>query len=121
MKAVSPTIEKNVVAPKSVLFALKIMRLYEKLCSKGTDRLLATHLLQSGTSIGTLVREAELTESKPEFLDLINRALKDAQTAARCLLLLKEGSYIHSLEYGKLNADCDEITTLLTEIIDQLQ
>ncbi|GEM_PF-4024411 len=121
MKAVTSEIEKNVVAPKSVMFALKIMRMYKRLCSMGSDRIIATQLLQSGTSIGASVRDAELTESKTEFLYLINRALKEAHTTAYCLILIKERSFISAEEYEKLNAACNEITTLLSDIIDQLQ
>lgn len=121
MKAVSSEIEKNVVVPKSVAFALKIIRAYKLLCIGESDPILFEQLLQSGTSIGTLVMEAELTESKPEFIGAIGMALKEAHKTAGWLLLLKKRSYISVPEYEKLKADCDEITVLLYDIIYQLQ
>lgn len=121
MKAVTSDIEKNVVAPKSVAFALRIIRAYELLYTGENDPILLGQLLQSGTSISTLVMEAELTESKPDFIGAIDMALKEAHKTAGWLLLLKKRSYINVPEYEKLKADCDEITVMLYDIIYQLQ
>ena len=52
---------------KSKLFAIRIVRLYQYLCSEKTEFVLSKQLLRSGTSIGANLAESECAISKKTF------------------------------------------------------
>ena len=68
----------NLVLDKSFQFAQQIVFLYKQLIDKSDNRVLATQLLKSGTSIGANIREAVRSQSRNEFLAKMNISLKEA-------------------------------------------
>ena len=54
---------ENIIKTKSFSFALRIVKLYQFLCSDKKEYVLSKQLLRSGTAIGALVRESEQAES----------------------------------------------------------
>lgn len=58
----------NVVKNKSFNFAVRIVKLYQYLCSEKKEFVLSKQLLRCGTSIGVMFREAEHAESKQDFI-----------------------------------------------------
>jgi four helix bundle protein len=70
-----------------------------------TIRVIARQLLQSGTSIGANVMEAQASSSKREFTNFLNHALKSANESKFWLALLRDS--------GK--AERKPVDTLLTE------
>ena len=69
---------KNIVKDKSYSFALRIIKLYKHLLAEHKEYVLSKQILRSGTSIGALVTEAEHAQSKRDFLNKMNIALKEA-------------------------------------------
>lgn len=59
--------KNNVIKHKSFDFAIRIVKLYQYLCTEKKEFTLSKQLLRSGTSIGAMVREAEHAESKNDF------------------------------------------------------
>jgi len=74
-------------------------------------------LLRSGTSIGALVREAEHAQSKADFLNKMNIALKEANETVYWLILLRETEYLTDSEYASLHADGEELLKILASIV----
>lgn len=70
-------------------------------------------MLRSGTSIGALLREAEHAQSKADFLNKANVALKEANETAYWLELLFETDYLQKNEFDSLHKDAEEILKLL--------
>ena len=70
--------KQNIVADKSTLFALRIVKAYKFLCNQQKEYVLSKQLLRSGTAIGALVRESEHAESKADFIHKLSIALKEA-------------------------------------------
>ena len=70
--------KKNIVMDKSYAFALRIIKLYKYLANNKNEFVLSKQILRSGTSIGALVREAEHAQSKKDFINKMNVALKEA-------------------------------------------
>ncbi len=60
--------KENVVKTKSFLFAVRVVKLYQFLCEDKREFVLSKQLLRSGTSVGAMVREAEHSESKADFV-----------------------------------------------------
>ena len=63
---------------KSFDFALRIVKSYKFLCMEKKEFVLSKQLLRSGTAIGALIKEAEHAQSKADFINKMNIALKEA-------------------------------------------
>ena len=79
---------------KSKLFAIRIVRLYQYLCSEKTEFVLSKQLLRSGTSIGANLAESECAISKKDFLAKVYIALKECAETLYWLELLRENGYL---------------------------
>ena len=109
--------KKNVVAEKSIAFAIRIVKAYKFLITEHKEYVLSKQLLKSGTAIGALVRESEHAESKADFVHKLSIALKEANETDYWLLILSETGYLNENEYGSLKNDCDELIRLLVSIV----
>ena len=79
--------------------------------------ILSKQLLRSGTAIGALVKEAEHAQSKADFLNKMNVALKEANETEYWLMLLKDSAYISTKEFDSISIDCSEVLRLLVSIV----
>jgi four helix bundle protein len=78
---------------------------------------LSKQLLRSGTAIGALAKEAELAESKPDFIHKLSIALKEANETQYWLQLLLATGYLTEEAFTSINKDITELLKLLTSII----
>jgi len=108
---------ENVIKNKSFQFAIRIVKLYQFLCNEKKEFILSKQLLRSGTSIGAMVREAEHSESKADFIHKLAIAQKEINETIYWLELLKETNYLTIQEFESIYADAVEIIKLLTSII----
>lgn len=109
--------KQNIVAEKSIAFAIRIVRAYKFLCNEKKEYVLSKQLLRSGTAIGALIREAEHAESKADFIHKLSIALKEANEADYWLFILLESEYLSKTEYDSIQNDCQELLKLLVSII----
>ncbi len=58
---------KSILKNQSFLFAIRIVKLHRFLIKK-KDFELSRQILRSGTAFGALIREAQNTESKKDFI-----------------------------------------------------
>ncbi|MDR1097821.1 MAG: four helix bundle protein [Tannerella sp.] len=108
---------KNFIAPKSYAFALRIINLYKWLTSDKKEFILSKQVLRSGTAIGALVKEAEHAQSKADFLNKMNIALKEANETEYWLMLLKDSHFLPETEFNSIHIDCSELIRLLVSIV----
>ena len=73
-------------------FALRIIKLYTYLKEDKKEYVMSTQLLRSGISIGANVRESVNAQSKADFINKMNIALKEADESQYWLELLHESS-----------------------------
>ena len=73
--------------------------------------------MQSGTSVGAMIREAEHAESKVDFKHKMSIAQKEINETIYWLELLKEIEYLTKEEFQSLEKDAVEIIKLITSII----
>ncbi|MEO7293026.1 MAG: four helix bundle protein [Ginsengibacter sp.] len=109
--------KQNIVAEKSITFALRIVKAYKFLCNEKKEYVLSKQLLRSGTAIGAVIRESEHAESKADFIHKLSIALKEANETDYWLFILKESNYITKAEYVSLGNDCQELLKLLASIV----
>ncbi|MEM9546140.1 MAG: four helix bundle protein [Bacteroidota bacterium] len=106
----------NIVKDKSFLFAKRIV-FSSKFLIKKNEFVLSKLLLRSGTAPGALIREAEMAESKKDFIHKLCIALKEANETEYWIDLLMETEYLSNKNGTSLKTDCIEIFKLLTSII----
>lgn len=105
------------IAPKSYKFALRTINLYKWLIAEQKEFVLSKQLLRSGTAIGALVKEAEHAQSKADFLNKMNVALKEANETEYWLMLLKDAELLSEKEFISIHTDCQELIKLLASIV----
>ena len=99
---------------KSKHFAVRIVRLYQYLCSEKKEFVLSKQILRSGTSIGANLAESECAITKKDFLAKIYIALKECNETLYWLDLLQETGYLNPDEYLSIKSDCEEIRKMLS-------
>ena len=109
--------ENNTVAEKSIAFSIRLIKIYKILTQDRKEYILSKQLLRSGTAIGALIREAEHGQSKADFLNKMNIALKEANETDYWLLLLYKGKFLNEKEYQSIIEDCTELLKMLIKIV----
>ena len=107
----------NIINNKSMDFAVRIVELYNSMLENKKERILATQILRSGTSIGANVRESINAASKKDFVNKMNIALKEANETEYWLELLYKTKQLNMREFESIMQDCKEIVKILVAII----
>jgi len=107
---------ENTVMNKAYTFALRIIKLYRFLIDE-KEFVLSKQILRSGTAIGALIKEAEHAQSKADFLNKMNIALKEANETEYWLMLLKDSGYIEESGFQSIHQDIVEVIKLLASIV----
>ena len=106
---------------KAYAFALRVVKLYRYLCGEHKEFVLSKQLLRSGTAIGALLSEAKFAQSKADFINKQNIALKEANESLYWLNLLKDTNYLNQKEYDSIYLQADELVKLLVSSIKKLK
>lgn len=109
--------KENIVMNKSYAFALRIIKLYKYLIANKKEFVLSKQILRSGTAIGALIKEAEHAQSKADFINKMNIALKEANETEYWLMLLKDSNYINEKSFESIQSDSSELIKLLASIV----
>ena len=112
---------KSIVGKKSRDYAIRIIGCYKYLTEQKKETIMSRQLLRCGTSIGANTRESKNAQSRMDFLNKLNIALKEADETEYWLDLLHETNYLDNSAYDSLNNDCAEIIKMLTTIIKKLK
>ena len=102
-------------------FAVRIVKLYKYLSETKHEFILSKQLLRSGTSIGANTRESKNAQSKNDFLNKLNIALKEADETEYWLELLFRTEYLDVNQYQSIQQDTSELIKILTAIIKKLK
>ena len=109
--------KENVVMGKSYTFALRVIKLYKYLVAEKKEYVLSKQLLRSGTAIGALIKEGEHAQSKADFLNKMNVALKEANETEYWIELLRDSEYLSTTESLSILDDTSELIRLLISIV----
>jgi four helix bundle protein len=107
----------NVIAEKSEEFAVRVINLSKYLIAEKKEYIISKQIFRSGTSIGANVSESRNAQSKDDFINKLNIALKEADETAYWLRILKRTEYISQDQFSSLNEDVQELISILVSII----
>jgi len=108
---------KSILKDKSYAFAIRIVKLSQYLQTDKKEFVLSKQVLRSGTAISALIREAEFGQSKPDFVNKLSVALKEANETEYWLCLLKDTDYIKQELFESLQLECKELIAILVSSI----
>ena len=108
--------KENIIIDKSLDFSVRIVNLYKFLALKKKEYVLSKQLLRCGTSIGANIAEAQRGYSRADFSAKLGIALKEANETEYWLKLLHRTSYLTDNQYDSINADLQELLSILVKI-----
>ena len=109
--------ENNQILIESKSFALRIIKLYQFLKNEKHIIVMSKQVLRSGTSIGANIRESVNAQSRMDFINKLNIALKEANETEYWLELIHESGIIDDKQFDSIYNDCGKIAATLTKII----
>ena len=112
---------ESTIQTKSRDFAIRIINCYKYLTEQQHELVMSKQLLRCGTSIGANTRESKNAQSRMDFLNKLNIALKEADETEYWLDLLHETKYLDDNAYDSLLSDCKELIAILVTIIKKLK
>ena len=107
---------ENPIVDLSYNFGVRIVKFYRYLTNKQVY-VLSKQILRCGTSIGANVHESIHAQSKADFINKMNIALKEADETDYWLRLLKDSDVIEEEEFKSLHKDVKQIIGTLVKII----
>ena len=110
-------VENNVLAEKSIEFAIRIVNCYKYLTKQKHETVMSKQVLRSGTSIGANVHEAIYAQSKADFVNKMNISMKEAGETSYWLTILHRTEYIDTEMYNSIDTDLKEILKILASTI----
>jgi four helix bundle protein len=109
--------KENIIQEKSLQFAIRIVKLCKIIRNEKHEYELASQLLRSGTSIGANICESRNAQSKNDFINKLNIALKESDETEYWIKLLYKADILDKRCFDSIHNDCLEIIRLLTSII----
>jgi conserved hypothetical protein TIGR02436 len=110
-------LNENIVAVKSMDFAVRCVKLAKFLRENYHEYDLASQILKSGTSIGANVREALRGQSRADFRAKMNISLREANETQYWIELLRRAGYLSEGEHQSIFNDCTSLCKLLMSIV----
>ena len=109
-------IESNIYE-LSKAFAIRVVNLYKYLKNEKQENIMSKQLFRSGTSIGANVFEGKNAQSRADFCNKMNIALKEATETYYWIDLIYDTKYINESEYSSIVSDIQHIVAVLTKIV----
>ena len=111
----------NLIADKSMDFAVRIVNLYKYLKDSRSETVISKQLLRSGTSIGANVSESIYAQTRADFKTKMYIALKEASESAYWIELLRRTNYLTESQAESILRDCKELIKILSSITKTLK
>jgi len=107
----------SIVANKASVFAVRVTKAYKYLCETHKRIALFYQFLRSGTAIGALAHEAIHAQSRKDFANKMNIALKEANETYYWIQVIHDGGYINEKSFKSILHDCNELVSMLVKIV----
>lgn len=102
---------------KTLLFAVRIVRLYKYLTEEKKEFVMSKQLLRAGTCPGAMVREAVNAESNADFIHKLSVAQKEIGETEYWLELLFRTDYLSEHEFKSITSDANELMKIIRSAI----
>ena len=113
--------KESILKDKSYQFAIRIVKLAQRLQTEKKEYVLSKQLLRSGTAVGALIREAEFGQSRADFIHKLSIGLKEANETNYWLCLLNDTGYMNEEEFNQMQNTCQELIAMLVASIKTLK
>jgi four helix bundle protein len=110
-------LKENLTYKKAFVFVKEIVSLFKYLNEEKKEYIISKQVLRSGTSIGANVKEGVEAQSRRDFLNKMNIALKEASETEYWLELLIATKYIDANASEKLIVECKELNKILNSTV----
>src|SRR5438477_11057145 len=97
-------------------FALRIIKMCDKLPESRAGRILGDQVFRSGPSVGANYREAYRARSRAEFISKLGDSQKEFEETAYWLELLAEISTVKPTKHSLLRNEADEFMAIFSSI-----
>lgn len=111
----------SIIQNKSRDFAIRIINCYKYLVEQKHELIMSKQLLRCGTSIGANSRESKNAQSRMDFLNKINIALKEADETEYWLDIIHTTGFLDDEQYLSLDKDCKELIAILVTIVKKIK
>ena len=108
---------KGAILKQSFGFAVRVVNLYKYLVADKKEFVLSKQLLRSGTAVGALIREAQNTESKADFIHKLSIAQKECDESIYWLELLVKTEFLKAEEFENIKADAEGLLKMIRSAI----
>ena len=108
---------ENDIYELSKSFAIRVVNLCNDLKESKKESIMSKQLFRSGTSIGANVFEGKNAQSRADFCNKMNVALKEASESYYWIDLIHDTQYISDIEYDSIVSDIKRIVAVLTKIV----
>ncbi|MDP9253382.1 MAG: four helix bundle protein [Verrucomicrobiota bacterium] len=106
--------EKAELLARTKAFALRVLKLVDRMPRTTAGRTLAAQLVRSGTSIGANYRAACRGRSRAEFAAKLGVVAEEADETVYWLELIRDGGLVTETKIGDLLKEADELTAIFT-------
>jgi len=112
--------KENIILEKALSFSVRMLKLAEFLQDK-KQHIIANQILRSGTSIGANISESNYACSKPDFINKLKIAEKEASETLYWLKVLNKSEIIDAKQFDSLFTDVDELHRLIAASLKTLK
>src|SRR5262245_57630850 len=114
MNDISSTCKTNLEFAKEMqartkAFALRVIRMYQKLAKTDVARVLGKQVLRSGTSVAANYRAACRSKSRADFISKLGTTVEEADETAFWLELLEESGVVPTAKLESLKKEAEEL------------
>ena len=92
----------SLIQSKTKAFAIRIIKLYKYLTETQNEHVMSKQMLRAGTSIGANTRESINAQSKLDFINKLNIALKETDETQYWLELLYETNFLNEKQFQSI-------------------
>lgn len=111
------TRQPNTLYIKAEAFSTRILKMSRYLRTKHAEAFMISQVARSGTSIGANISESRSAQSRADFVNKLNIALKEADETKYWLKQFYAVGHLSEAEYNSITDDVMELIYLLTAII----
>jgi four helix bundle protein len=99
-------------------YALRMIRMYQKLPKSGEAKVIGNQVLRSGTSVGAQYREACRAKSPADFVNKMEGSLQELDESAYWLELLVDAEIVPAAKLADLQKESDELIAIFVASIN---
>jgi four helix bundle protein len=99
-------------------FAVRIIRMFQRLPKTVEARILGKQVLRSGTSVAANYRAACRSKSKADFISKLGTTVEEADETLLWIELLEESGIVPAKKLQAIKTETDELLRILSTSLD---